>query len=94
MAQNLKLHVPQLDGEIVLTRDGNPDDVRTLQVSDHIISARNVDERDELLRLVDGARSATPKESGGSEPTVKSSRKTRAGVNADAAVSGDDKPKE
>lgn len=58
-----KVHVPQKDGQIVFG-NGIPDEARTFQVSDHIVSPRNADETQQLLRLVDGARLATAKESG------------------------------
>jgi hypothetical protein len=63
MAATRKVRVPQADGEITFS-GGTPDDSRTFQVDNHLVSPRNKDEQADLLRLVDGARLATPKESG------------------------------
>lgn len=63
MAAPRKVRVPQADGEIIFT-GGDPDAPRTFQVDDHLVSPRNNDEQADLLRLVDGARLATPKELG------------------------------
>lgn len=61
MGASQKVHVPQEDGELVLTSyegsdDGTP---RTFRVQGHLVSPANSTERDQLLRLVDGARKAT-----------------------------------
>lgn len=62
-----KVHVPQADGEIVFTvYAGGADGERVAhQVTDHLVTPRSNAERDRLLQHVDGARLATPKESGG-----------------------------
>jgi hypothetical protein len=48
-----KVHVPQADGEIVFTRQGES---RTVKVIDHLVSPRTNVERAELLQLVEGAK--------------------------------------
>lgn len=78
-----KVRVPQVDGEIVFSRGGDPDDVRRFVVQDHIVSPRSIDEQTELLALVDGSRLATAKEVD-APPTVTD----------DAAAGSDAKPKE
>lgn len=63
MAAPRKVRVPQADGTVTFS-GGTPDDSRTFQVDDHLVSPRTNDEQDDLLRLVEGARLATPKELG------------------------------
>lgn len=63
MAAPRKVRVPQADGEIVFGT-GTPGEARTYQVDNHLVSPRSNDEQDDLLRLVEGARLATPKEMG------------------------------
>jgi hypothetical protein len=75
-----KVHVPQTDGEIVFT---SGDGQRRFVIDDHLASPRTVDEQQQLLALVDGARLATAKEAG-SAPA-----KTDSGADGAAA-----KPKE
>lgn len=77
MAAPRKVRVPQADGEIRFS-GGTEDDTRTFQVDNHLVSPRTKDEQGDLLRLVEGARLATPKESGDS-PDPASSGGTPAG---------------
>lgn len=83
MAGTQKVRVPQADGQIVLTPGGLPDDARTYQVDDHLVSPRNKDEQQQLLALVDGARLATAKEAAPAAPST-----------APTGNPGGDKPKE
>lgn len=59
MAGPTQVRVPQADGEITFTPDGNPDAARTFKVTDHLVSPRSNDEQQQLLVLVEGARLAT-----------------------------------
>jgi hypothetical protein len=65
-----KVRVPQPDGELVFTVfEGSAEGERIVhQVTDHLVTPRNAADRDRLLQRIDGARLATPKESGESPP--------------------------
>lgn len=69
MGSPRKVYVPQSDGEITLTPDGDVDAARTFRVDAHLVSPRSNDEQQELLLRVEGARLATAKD----EPTGSSS---------------------
>ncbi len=73
-----KVRVPQADGEIVFTTG---DGARTFIVADHLVSPANNAERDELLRLVDGARLAKESEAPPASPNSGSG--TPAGANTE-----------
>ena len=64
-----KVRVPQADGEIRFTENG--DEVTTHVVTDHLVSPRTVAERDRLLQRIDGARLATARDAGEKPPPEK-----------------------
>jgi hypothetical protein len=91
-SKSIKVHVPQEDGEVVLTIEGNPDNVRRFVISDHIASPRNLDEQTQLLQLVDGSRVATAKDLPSTNPST--GKPGQAGATDNAAASSAANPKE